>query len=226
MWIIFCQNVVNVSRPRKVICEKNLPHIGETLKSGNPEGSQQPLKLMKQKKWKKFNIRISQELRDIFHGYIMSNGGVDQSTKQKRLFVKWLYEKLQIPLNSFQTQDICKSFQNMWYKPLAIGKRKSLPSTIACFFNIPFVTLWFAGNGTKITGQRSIKFEVTYWTPKERLLLKQLFKTQFNINAKILRAGISKWILVIDGNEYNKFRTIITQMDLIPRFFPHKLYKK
>ena len=157
----------------------------------------------------------------------MSNGGADQSNKQKRLFVKWLYEKLQISLrNSFQTLDICKSFRNMWYKPIGGGKRKSLPSTIACFFSIPFVTLWFAGNGTKINKQRSIKFEVTYWTPEERLLLKQLFKNQFNINTKILRAGISKWILVIDGSQYSKFRILITQMDLIPRFFPHKLYKK
>nr|YP_009472527.1 hypothetical protein [Chlorodesmis fastigiata]ARO74194.1 hypothetical protein [Chlorodesmis fastigiata] len=186
----------------------------------------------KHKKWKKLNIKssetrkniqISQELRDIFHGYIMSNNWMNQSTKQKRLFVKWLYEKFKIPLKIKNTQDICESFRSMWYN----GKRKSLPSTIACFFSIPFVTLWFAGNGTKIsTKQHSIKFEVTYWTRKERMLLKQLFKTRFNINVKILRAGISKWILVIGGREYSKFRTIITQIDLIPRFFPQKLYKK
>nr|AYC65758.1 hypothetical protein [Udotea sp. TZ0819] len=184
----------------------------------------------KQKKWKKLNIRISRELRDILYGYIMSNDLMNQNTKQKRLFVKWLYEKFKIPLKN--TRDICKSFRRMWYKTRGNidrnrnRKRKSLPSTIACFFTIPFVTLWFAGNGTKITGQRGIKFEVTYWTPQERLLLKQLFKSQFNINGKILRAEISKWIFVIGGKEYSKFRTLITQMDLIPRFFPHKLYKK
>lgn len=182
--------------------------------------------MFKKKQTKKFNIRISRKLRDILHGYIMSNNWINQNTKQKHLFVKWLYEKFKIPLKN--TRDICESFRSIWYKPTKSIpiKRKRLPSTIACFFTIPFVTLWFAGNGTKITGQRSIKFEVTSWTPEERLLLKQLFKTQFNINGKILRAGISKWVLVIGGREYSKFRTIITQMDLIPRFFPQKLYKK
>lgn len=196
-------------------------------KSGNPEGSQLLFMFNKKhKKWKKLNIQISRELRDILHGYIMSNNWMNQSAKQKRIFIKWLYKKFQIPLKN--TQDICESFRGMWYKPRGNihGKRKSLPSTIACFFSIPFVTLWFAGNGTKITGQHSIKFEVTYWTPEERMLLKQLFKTQFNINGRILRAGVSKWILVIGSREYSKFRTIITQMDLIPRFFPQKLYKK
>nr|BBD21531.1 LAGLIDADG homing endonuclease [Rhipidosiphon lewmanomontiae] len=182
--------------------------------------------MFNKKKRKKRSIQISRKLRDILYGYIMSNDWINQSTKQKRLFVKWLYKKFRIPLE--HTRDICKSFRNMWYKPRMNiqKKRKSLPSTIACFFSIPFVTVWFAGSGTKIIGQRSIKFEVTYWTPEERLLLKHLFKTQFNINGRILRAGVSKWILVISGKEYSKFRTLLTQMDLIPRFFPHKLYKK
>ena len=202
-------------------------------------------------------IRISRELRDIIHGYIMSDGQVtpsgsvriDQSIKQ-HLFVEWLYEKLQIlrtntPIRNriyinkrsgkksysmqFQTRSICKGFRNIWYKPLA--KQKSLPSSIGCFFSIPFVTLWFAGDGTKMIGQRGAKFEVTCFTPEERLKLKQLFKTKFNINAKILRAGKSKtgsyqWTLSICALEYDKFRTLITQMDLIPRIFPYKLCKK
>nr|AOP19077.1 hypothetical protein [Halimeda discoidea] len=204
---------------------------------------------------KKLNIRISRELRDILHGYIMSEGQVtpsgsvlvDQSTKQ-RLFVEWLYEKLQLlrtntPIRNrvyidkrsgnksyslqFQTRSICKGFRYMWYK----SKRKSLPSSIDCFFSIPFVTVWFAGDGTKMIGQRGAKFEVTCFTPEERLKLKQLFKTKFNINAKILRAGQSKtgtsqWTLSICAPEYDKFRTLITQMDLISRIFPYKLCKK
>lgn len=52
------------------------------------------------KKTNKFkDIKISKELRDILHGYIMSDGyirdgvlTVDQSKKQK-LFVMWLYTK-------------------------------------------------------------------------------------------------------------------------------------
>lgn len=223
-----------------------------------------------QKKWDKLGIQIDRELRDIIHGYIMSNGQVtpngsirvDQSTKQ-RLFVKWLYEKLQklrtnTPIQNriyidkrygkksysmqFQTRSIGKGFRNMWYKPFANCSnckfdlkskiyRKCLPSSIDCFFSIPFVTLWFAGDGTKMIGQRGAKFEVTGFTPEERLKLKQLFKTKFNINAKILRAGQSKtgtsqWTLSICAPEYDKFRTLITQMDLIPQIFPYKLCKK
>lgn len=222
-----------------------------------------------QKKWEKLSIQIDRELRDIIHGYIMSDGQVtpngsikvDQSTKQ-RLFVKWLYEKLQrlrtnTPIRNtvyidkrsgkksysmqFKTRSICKGFRNLWYKPFAdcsncksdikLIYRKHLPSSIDCFFSIPFVTVWFAGNGTKMIGQRGAKFEVTGFTPEERLKLKQLFQTKFNINAKILRAGQSKtgtyqWTLAINTSEYDKFRTLITQMDLIPRIFPYKLCKK
>ena len=184
-------------------------------------------------------------------------GELEQSIKQ-RLFVEWLYEKLQIPIqnrvyidkrsgkksSSLQFQTRSKGFRSMWYKPLA--KRKSLPSSIDCFFSIPFVTVWFAGDGTKLKrslliGQRGAKFEVTYFTPEERLKLKQLFKLKFNINAKILRAGQSKkglglWSpkggLAGAGSHghyqfmHHKFRTLITQMDLISRIFPYKLCKK
>ena len=51
-------------------------------------------------KWKKSEIKISKDLRDVIHGYIMSDGyirngilTIEQSKKQER-FVKWLYDKL------------------------------------------------------------------------------------------------------------------------------------
>ena len=61
------------------------------------------------------------------------------------------------------------------------------------------------------------------------MYLKLLFQTK--IEAKILRAsqskaGILQWTLSITAREYEKFRTLITQMDFIPRIFPHKLCKK
>ena len=80
-------------------------------------------------------------------------------------------------------------------------------------------------------GQRGAKFEVTSYTTQERKLLKNLFKQKFNISAKILRGGTTKkgnpqWTLAIPAGEYDKFRRLITQMDLIPTLFPHKLCKK
>lgn len=52
--------------------------------------------------WNKKNIKISREVRDIIHGYIMSDGyvkplgslTVDQSRKQRK-FVEWLHSKLE-----------------------------------------------------------------------------------------------------------------------------------
>nr|YP_009519147.1 hypothetical protein [Caulerpa verticillata]AYC65100.1 hypothetical protein [Caulerpa verticillata] len=209
------------------------------------------------------NVRISRELRDIIHGYIMSDGHlkkngvliIDQSKKQKK-FVYWLYKRLEIlrsehPLGersrvdkrthsktysyTFNTRAVLKGFHHMWYKPVnrndRIYYKKILPKNIHCFFSIPFITVWFAGDGTKIIGQKGAKFEVTYYTSEERQKLKQLFQQKFNISTKILRAGQSRtgtiqWTLSITAAEYDKFRILITQMDLIPRIFPHKLCKK
>jgi hypothetical protein len=124
----------------------------------------------------------------------------------------------------------------MWYKleTDANGKtlrRKSLPKSIACFFNSTFVTLWFAGDGTKNTDYRAAKIEVTAFTPEDRRLLQDLFKSKFDITTKINKAGFSKsgtqqWVLQIPADEYDKFLDIITRIDLIPTLFPYKLHKK
>jgi DNA-binding transcriptional regulator WhiA len=210
------------------------------------------------------NVRISREIRDIIHGYIMSDGyisktnnlQVDQGLDQEK-FVNWLYGKLK-PLCTdngpvkvervdkrtntktysirFNTRNLLCGFNSMWYKQEtdANGKpvrRKSLPQSIACFFSSTFVTLWFAGDGTKNTDYRGAKFEVTAFTPKERLLLKKLFKKKFDITTNINKAGTStkdtqQWVLQIPADQYNKFRDIITEMDLIQNLFPYKLHEK
>lgn len=97
-------------------------------------------------KWRKANVKISKELRDIIHGYIMSDGyvapsgslQVDQSKAQVK-FVEWLYQKC-APIRTdtaeiadvvrtdsrsgsktyskrFFTRTLLKGFRNMWYKP-------------------------------------------------------------------------------------------------------------
>ena len=210
----------------------------------------------KHKKWK--NIHISRQLRDIIHGYIMSDGYISRNgvlyieqSKQQALFVQWLYRKFQMirtntPIRKlvridkrsgqktfsyrFNTRCVCQGFRSMWYKKIQCKYKKCLPKSIDCFFSIPFITLWFAGDGTKMIGQRGCKIEVTCYTPKERLKLKKLFKSKFNISTKILRAGKSrtgtpKWTLSLCASEYEKFRILVTQMDLIPALFPHKLCK-
>ena len=71
------------------------------------------LKMKKEKqnkikqKWKKSGIKISKELRDIIHGYVMSDGyinkngilQVEQSKKQEK-FVLWLYYQLKLIVSS------------------------------------------------------------------------------------------------------------------------------
>lgn len=214
------------------------------------------------KKWNKAGVKISKELRDIIHGYIMSDGyltpsgclQVEQSKKQKQ-FVKWLYFKFKsLRTNSpiknvsrkdsrtnkitysqrFYTRTLLKGFRNMWYKPDENSKgvkkyKKCLPKNIKCFFNSTFVTLWFAGDGTKMIGQQGAKIEVTAFTSDERLILQTLFKQKFDISVNIVKAGRSKkgteqWNIAINASEYNKFRQLITQMPLIPTLFPNKLY--
>jgi hypothetical protein len=212
------------------------------------------------KKWQ--NVKISKELRNIIHGYIMSDGHVseegnlvvDQSAQQRK-FVEWLYDKLE-PLrtntpirsniridkrtntktysNSFGTRSLLKGFRAIWYKPYTDQNgntkyKKCLPKSLPCFFDSTFITLWFAGDGTKMLNQRGAKFEVTALSPEERKQLQVLFKNKFNISIKINRAGKSKkgteqWTLSINSDEYDKFRELITQMDLIPTLFPYKLH--
>lgn len=218
------------------------------------------------------NVKISKELRDIIHGYIMSDGYVNNSgiltvdqSKQQEKFVEWLYEKLKdlrtdSPIQKvsrttffseakkgynsknqkksyslrFSTKNFLVGFHRMWYKPYINEKgvtvfKKSLPKRIDGFFNPTFLALWFAGDGTKIKGSIGAKFEVTALTSDERKTLQKLFKRKFNIEVKINKAGISRaknqqWTLNINASEYQRFRSLITEMDLIERYFPQKLH--
>jgi len=77
--------------------------------------------------------------------------------------------------------------------------------------------------------QRGAKFEVTSLTAPERNQLKLLFKIKFDLSVQINRAGVNKngteqWTLCINAPEYDKFRDLITQMDLIPTLFSYKLH--
>jgi hypothetical protein len=215
---------------------------------------------MKQKKYK--NLKISRQLRDIIHGYIMSDGyvqpsgnlTVDQSKKQTK-FVMWLYDKFKSirtdhPISDvvrvdsrtgiksfskrFNTKNLLHGFRNMWYKPYLDEKGntkylKSLPKSLDCFFSPEFISLWFAGDGTKIISSLGCKIEVTNFSPDERKRLQKLFKTKYNISAAINKAGKSssgkeQWTISINSADYYKFKGLITQIDLIPTLFPNKLH--
>jgi hypothetical protein len=220
--------------------------------------------LKRYKKIQLHGVPISREMRDIIHGYVMSDGylspqgilQVDQSLAQEK-FVEWMYEKLK-PIcteygpqevrrpdsrvskgytssKRFNTRTLLEGFAYMWYKEVldikGTKRRKVLPKSIACFFSKTFITLWFAGDGTKETHYRGAKIEVTAFTPEERLLLQRLFKSKYNISTKINKAGEStadrqQWVLQIPAAEYDKFYNIITEIDLLPTLFPHKLHKK
>ena len=210
----------------------------------------------------KQNYKISKDVRNCLHGYIMSDGyirngilTVDQSVKQK-CFVLWLYDKFKSirtpsPIKEvitihpksliktrslrFYTKAVLKGFHSMWYEPRVDQKgvikyKKKLPKSIDCFFNETFISVWYAGDGTKIIGSLGAKFEVTSFTVEERLKLKKLFLTKFNIKTEIISSGLSKkknpqWALKIPASEYQKFRNLITKQDLISTVFPYKLHK-
>ena len=188
-------------------------------------------------------------------GYLKPAGAltVDQSKAQEK-FAEWLYEKLK-PLRTdtpisqvtrihpktgkntyscrFNTQTLLKGFRAMWYPPYidkngTITLKKQLPKSLDCFFNATFLTLWFAGDGTKLGDSRGAKIEATAFTEAERLRLKVLFKKKFDIDVSINRAGKTEkgkiqWTINILSADYDKFRALITQMDLIPNLFPNKL---
>jgi len=67
-----------------------------------------------------------------------------------------------------------------------------LPDSIESFFGPIFITVWYAGDGTKIRSHEGAKFEVTSFTAGERIRLKELFKLKYNIEPSINRAGQSK----------------------------------
>ena len=219
--------------------------------------------LQTKKKWKNSKIQISRDVRDIIHGYMMSDGYIAKNTgsmsiqhgNKQKYFVQWLYTKLEpVRTNTpirikqrihsktkkthivhyFNTRSFLHGFRSMWYETELDknGKyQKKLPNSIDCFFNETFISIWFAGDGTKTIGYRGAKFEVTAFTVADRLKLKKLFLCKFNIQTKIISSSTSKtgnpqWALVIPANEYPKFRSLITKNDLIPTLFPYKLHKK
>ena len=154
------------------------------------------------KKWKESEIKISKELRNVIHGYLMSDGyinkngilQVEQSKKQEK-FALWLYHKLKLIVSSsdlkeqirihpktkkkyyslrFFTKAVLHGFHNIWYKPYKdnsgiIRYKKKIPNSIKCFFNEEFISVWFAGDGTKIIGSLGSKFEVTSFSVEEKV---------------------------------------------------------
>lgn len=224
---------------------------------------------------KRENVKITREIRDIIHGYVMSDGylregclTVEQNSESSA-FVEWLYSKLEhltagtgvknvqrvdkrtnttTYSKRFFTRRLLKGFHNMWYKASDINQNtgkpkyvKTVPKSLGCFFSKTFITVWYAGDGTKIIGSRGAKIEVraqarsgaqsappTCFNEQQRLVIKELFKTKYDINIHINKAGLSKtgtqqWTFNINAEDYDKFHNIITQIDLIPALFPNKL---
>lgn len=184
-------------------------------------------------------------------GYIKENGTitVDQGKAQQK-FVEWMHTKLKpfctpestpklVTRNRirngkvsttysyrFNTRALFKDYYNAWYRPT-----KSLPVNIANLFTPLFITVWFACDGTKPEDYRGSRFEVRACTVEERQLLKKLFKVKHDIDVNIIKNGVSKkgtqqWALSIDSKNYDKFRSLITQDDLIETLFPYKLHSK
>lgn len=208
------------------------------------------------------NVKITKEVRDIIHGYVMSDGylrngslTVEQSTEQLRL-VEWMYSKLEhltagtgikdvkrfdrrtnssTYSNRFFTRRLLKGLNYMWYKVSHINKRtgkpkyvKTLPKSINCFFSKTFLSVWYAGDGTKIIGSRGAKIEATCFNDEQKEIIKQLFKTHYDISIHINKAGFSnsgtqQWTFNINSEDYDKFHNIVTEIDLIPELFPDKL---
>ena len=136
----------------------------------------------------------------------------------------------------FWTKAVLHGFHSMWYTPYraendVVRYKKKLPQSFCCFLNAQSVSVWFAGDGTKTISSVGAKFEVTAFSVEERLALKKAFLTKFGIHTVIIRSGVSKkgnaqWALKIPPKSYAKFRSLITQTQLIPNYFPHKLYPK
>lgn len=191
-------------------------------------------------------------------GYLKPNGTlqVHHSVKQTK-FVNWLYNKLEVlrtsapisdvsrldPRNGilykskrFNTKSLLKEYHKIWYISFIdangnVRYKKVLPYNLDSFFSPTFISLWFAGAGTKIIGSRGAKFEVTCWSFEERIRLKELFQNKYNLKVSLNRAGVTKigtqqWALCINSPEYDQFRDLITQIDLIENLFPEKLHSK
>jgi hypothetical protein len=129
------------------MCKKTKIYLeGNSKIMGPGQDTTKQLQEKTRNQWRKANVKISKELRDIIHGYIMSDGyvspagslQVDQSEEQAK-FVEWLYKKC-TPIRTatsviadvtrtdprsgsltyskrFFTRTLLKGFRNMWYKP-------------------------------------------------------------------------------------------------------------
>ncbi len=103
---------------------------------------------------KRENVKITREIRDIIHGYVMSDGylregclTVDQHA-ERSAFVEWLYSKLEhlttrtgiktvkridkrtnttTYSKRFFTRRLLKGFNRMWYKVSGINKKTGKP---------------------------------------------------------------------------------------------------
>lgn len=209
---------------------------------------------MPRKKKEKPVLIIDKQFDQIVNGYIMGDGylssygnlTVDHSTDQEN-FVLWMLEKLKAFCTPnrqptltprhykdrpttwslrFNTRNLFKAYHPIWYPE----GEKRLPANIKSMFTPIFITIWYACNGTKQIGSLGAKFEVTSFTPEERLILKNLFITEYGITPEINRQGLSKtgtpqWALCINAPDYPKFHDLITrELDVIQTLFPNKLH--
>lgn len=153
------------------------------------------------------------------------NGSSDKNKNQKKTITKSY---------RFNTRSVLKDFFNNWYGPDPKDpskNKKKLPTNIADLFTPLFIIVWFACDGTNVIGSRGAKFEVTSLSVDERILLKNIFLSKYNINTNIIKSGFStsrtqQWVLSINSEDYDKFRALITQYDLIEKLFSYKLQFK
>ena len=77
-------------------------------------------------------------------------------------------------------------------------------------------------------GSRGAKIEATCFNDEQKLIIKQLFKTHYDIDIHINKAGFTstgtqQWTFNINSEDYDQFHNIVTEIDLIPELFPDKL---
>lgn len=189
----------------------------------------------------------------ISDGYVRNGSLTVENSVDQKPFVEWLYSKLE-PLTTgkglscvqrtdlrtgvtthstrFFTRRVLKGFNHMWYKKVPTKKglrnKKVLPNRLDGFFSKTFISVWYAGDGTRMIGSLGAKIEATSFSPDEKLVIQKLFKDIYDINICINKAGFSKtgtqqWTFNINANDYPKFHSIVTEIDLIPSLFPEKL---
>lgn len=189
-------------------------------------------------------------------GTMTVRGGVQVMQCLAQLkWVQWMYDRLRVlrsetPINANQkivdprtkkTTYSCrfttlpgftKGFRHMWYKPdpTQNGKcLKSLPKSIKAIMNPTVLTLWYAGDGTKIIGSKGAKIEVTGFTIQERIDLKSTLEQKLGLEVKLNKAGTAgsgkeQYTLNFNADTYQEFRECTNKYDLIQTLFPDKLH--